>query len=180
MCNGNGKFAKGNQSVWGEVCNGYQSSSTVQTRWANEASSPRSTEAAPNWTQLSDLLHQNPPEPTLQTTAHPRTQTRPRLTMAEPPPEPSPAAPAPAPTPTRNIFAIPSPLRRLFNRFPLRTTPSNPLPARCAVADPDGTPVLFVFTDEVGAKKGSPSFNPACLKWQVRIIQALRRIQLHS
>lgn len=95
-------------------------------------------------------------------------------TMAEPPPEPS--AAAPTPTPTRNIFAIPSPLRRLFNHFPLRTTPSNPLPARCAVAGPGDTPILFVFTDEEGARIGSPSFNPACLKWQVSIFPLLTAV----
>ena len=88
--------------------------------------------------------------------------------MAEPPPPA--AAPEPAAPPARNIFAIPSPLRRLFNRFPLRTAPANALPARCAVANAnaDETPILFVFTDEEGARDGSPSFNPACLKWQVR------------
>ena len=92
--------------------------------------------------------------------------------MAHPrPSEPEPSTPA-APTasraaPARNPFAIPAPLRRLFNRFPLRTTPENPLPARCAVAAPDDTPILFVFTDEEGARKGLPSYNPACLKWQV-------------
>lgn len=110
--------------------------------------------------------NQNSASANASTTTHPRTQLNHIVaTMAEPAPEPSPAAPAPTPS----VFTIPSPIRRLFNHFPLRTTPSNALPARCAIAASDGAPILFVFTDEEGARRGGPSFNPACLKWQVRV-----------
>lgn len=90
--------------------------------------------------------------------------------MTEPGPDPAPASGSTA-TAVRNAFAIPAPLRRLFTRFPLYTTPENPLPARCASATPgaDGAPILYLFTDEEGAASGAPSYNPPCLKWQVRI-----------
>ncbi|SPN97390.1 related to mitochondrial outer membrane protein (Sam35) [Cephalotrichum gorgonifer] len=92
----------------------------------------------------------------------------PAPSSAAPTPTPAPApAPAPAPSPApSSIFAIPAPLRRLFNHFPLRTTPETPLPARCAVTSSANLPILFLFTTEDGARDGLPSFNPACLKWQ--------------
>jgi metaxin len=63
-------------------------------------------------------------------------------------------------------FAVPEPVRRVFNNFPLKTYPANDLPRRT----PSGrqAPILFVFTSPASARRGAPSFNPACLKWQVR------------
>ena len=60
---------------------------------------------------------------------------------------------------------IPGPLQRLFDLFPLVTYPANELPSRSP--GPSNLPTLYVFASEEGARKGSPSFNPTCLKWQV-------------
>lgn len=105
--------------------------------------------------------HTPPPFPAMETT--------------EPPPEAQPGTAPVAPAtsasavPPRyaNPFAVPEPIRRLFKRFPLHTTPENELPARCAVAA-EQLPVLFVFASDEAARAGAPSHNPACLKWQVR------------
>ncbi|KAK1770875.1 hypothetical protein QBC33DRAFT_597384 [Phialemonium atrogriseum] len=59
---------------------------------------------------------------------------------------------------------IPGPLQRLFDLFPLVTYPANELPSRSP--GPSNLPTLYVFASEEGARKGSPSFNPTCLKWQ--------------
>jgi len=65
-------------------------------------------------------------------------------------------------------FAIPAPLARLFKKFPLLTYPPNELPARSpGIRD---VPTLYVFISDEDALKGLPSFNPSCLKWQVRDI----------
>ena len=66
---------------------------------------------------------------------------------------------------TRDFFSVPAPIKRIFDRFPLTTYPPNDLPER------PGTNVqgnrLFVFADAASARRGRPSFNPQCLKWQV-------------
>lgn len=66
---------------------------------------------------------------------------------------------------TRSIFSVPPALKRVFDKFPLITYPENELPIRA----PDGRDrhVLHVFTTPEDAKQGKPSFNPACLRWQV-------------
>ena len=75
--------------------------------------------------------------------------------MTEPPP----------PSSSSGWFKIPTPLARLFNRFPLLTYPPNELPARSPrLRD---LPALYVFISEEDALRGMPSFNPSCLKWQV-------------
>ncbi|TPX15775.1 uncharacterized protein E0L32_000109 [Thyridium curvatum] len=69
---------------------------------------------------------------------------------------------------------VPAPLQRLFDLFPLRTLPANALPAAaslsffssCSSPSPDEGPALFVFTTDDAARRGAPSFNPSCLKWQ--------------
>ncbi|KAF2703469.1 hypothetical protein K504DRAFT_392321 [Pleomassaria siparia CBS 279.74] len=61
-----------------------------------------------------------------------------------------------------NIFAVPAPIRQLFDKFPLLTYPSNDLPHRTR----RNGHVLYVFATEDGAAAGAPSYNPACLKWQ--------------
>lgn len=63
-------------------------------------------------------------------------------------------------------FRTPQSVKRLFDRFPLRTYPPNELPQRTATSRAQHT--LYIFTTAEGAKVGAPSFNPGCLKWQVR------------
>lgn len=68
-------------------------------------------------------------------------------------------------------FATPSSIKRLFDKFPLRTYPPNELPQRDTR---DATQhLLYIFTTAEGARLGSPSYNPGCLKWQVSL-KALR------
>ena len=77
--------------------------------------------------------------------------------MAEPPPSSSSSS---------GWFKVPTILARLFKRFPLLTYPPNELPARSPrLRD---LPALYVFISEEDALRGLPSFNPSCLKWQVR------------
>jgi len=66
-------------------------------------------------------------------------------------------------TMARNIFSVPAPIRQLFDKFPLVTYPQNDLPLRTH----RDRHVLYVFVTEDGAAAGAPSYNPACLKWQV-------------
>ena len=66
----------------------------------------------------------------------------------------------------RRLLAVPAPIRRVFARFPLTTYTSNPLPQRSKRRTSEHH--LFVFR-ELGDKEHL-SFNPACLKWQVRQI----------
>lgn len=68
-------------------------------------------------------------------------------------------------TPTRSFFSIPAPLKVIFDKFPLVTYPANDIPQRIPSQRRDNQ--LFVFTDAAGARRGRPSFNPQCLKWQV-------------
>ena len=70
-----------------------------------------------------------------------------------------------AQTPSRSIFAVPAPIKQLFDRFPLLTYPTNDLPHRAPRAR--NAHVLYIYASDEDALKGSPSFNPACLKWQV-------------
>ncbi|KAI9680640.1 MAG: hypothetical protein M1817_004080 [Caeruleum heppii] len=64
----------------------------------------------------------------------------------------------------RDLFSIPPPIKRLFDRFPLVSLPANDLPLR---SPPRGRrPVLYVFSTDDEARQGRPSFNPTCLKWQ--------------
>ena len=69
---------------------------------------------------------------------------------------------------TRDMFAVPAPIKRIFDRFPLTTYPPNDLPQRLETNERGNR--LFVFTDASGARHGKPSFNPQCLKWQVSLI----------
>ncbi|KAI5467106.1 hypothetical protein BGZ63DRAFT_418834 [Mariannaea sp. PMI_226] len=62
-------------------------------------------------------------------------------------------------------FAVPAPVRNLFDRFPLHVYASEPLPAR-APASTRARPTLYVFVADQDAPNGRPSFNPSCLKWQ--------------
>jgi metaxin len=62
---------------------------------------------------------------------------------------------------------IPRPLQQLFDRFPLRTYEANDLPERSQHLTSSDLPTLYVFSADSDARLGLPSFNPACLKWQV-------------
>jgi hypothetical protein len=68
-------------------------------------------------------------------------------------------------TPSRSIFAVPAPIKQLFDRFPLLTYAPNNLPQRAPTYRDAHT--LFIFATEREAAEGAPSYNPACLKWQV-------------
>lgn len=63
-------------------------------------------------------------------------------------------------------FTTPPLIRRLFDRFPQVTYASNQLPQRAARQR--DRHALYVFTSWDGAIDGAASFNPGCLKWQVR------------
>ncbi|KAE8167172.1 hypothetical protein BDV40DRAFT_187954 [Aspergillus tamarii] len=64
----------------------------------------------------------------------------------------------------RDYFAVPAPIKRIFDQFPLVTYSSNDLPQRGSSSRTGNR--LFVFTDAAGAKSHKPSFNPQSLKWQ--------------
>ena len=70
-----------------------------------------------------------------------------------------------APAGTRSLFTIPTPLKRIFDKFPLVTYAENGLPLRTPT-DREAN-ILHVFTTVDNARLERPSFNPACLKWQV-------------
>lgn len=72
----------------------------------------------------------------------------------------------PAQRSSRSLFAVPTPVKQLFDIFPLLTYPVNDLPQRAPQRRDEH--VLYIFTSEDGALKGLPSCNPACLKWQAR------------
>ncbi|OJJ49933.1 hypothetical protein ASPZODRAFT_1071954 [Penicilliopsis zonata CBS 506.65] len=64
----------------------------------------------------------------------------------------------------RDLFSVPAPIKRIFDRFPLVVYPANDLP-QSRDSEFRGNR-LFVFTDAAGSRRGRPSFNPQCLKWQ--------------
>ncbi|KKY17820.1 putative mitochondrial outer membrane protein [Diplodia seriata] len=78
-----------------------------------------------------------------------------------PPPKPSSSRPRSA---FSAITTVPAPVKRLFDKFPLVTYPANELPLRAPRERQRHQ--LYIFTTEDGARKGEPSFNPTCLKWQ--------------
>lgn len=63
-------------------------------------------------------------------------------------------------------FTTPEPIKRLFNKFPLRIYPANELPQSKSFDRAQHN--LYIFTADDPDNLGSPSFNPSCLKWQVR------------
>lgn len=69
------------------------------------------------------------------------------------------------------FFTTPQPIKRLFDKFPLYTYPHNELPERTAQHRDQN--VLYIFTNDGRAYRGLPSFNPGCLKWQVKISPSL-------
>lgn len=71
------------------------------------------------------------------------------------------------PAPYPSIFAVPTPIKQLFDRFPLLTYPTNDLPHRAPRNR--HAHILYVYSSAERAQKGLPSYNPACLKWQVKV-----------
>lgn len=63
-------------------------------------------------------------------------------------------------------FEVPEPVKRVFDQYPLLAYTANTLPLR----GPRSTKqhILHVFTTDQDARDGRPSFNPSCLRWQVR------------
>lgn len=70
-------------------------------------------------------------------------------------------------------FSIPTPVKMLFDKVPMVVYAPNELPERAQRSA--RIPNLYIFSTEKDATAGQPSFNPSCLKWQVRCIQSLRR-----
>lgn len=71
-----------------------------------------------------------------------------------------------------NIFSLPPPIKFLFNKVPLVIYPPNSIPARAV--QPSKKARLYVFSTSEDAAAGRPSFNPTCLKWQVRSLPILQ------
>ncbi|KAF2681640.1 hypothetical protein K458DRAFT_76896 [Lentithecium fluviatile CBS 122367] len=64
----------------------------------------------------------------------------------------------------RSLFSVPTPIKQLFDRFPVLTYAANDLPQRAPRKRNAHT--LYVFATEKGVVDGAPSYNPGCLKWQ--------------
>jgi hypothetical protein len=73
----------------------------------------------------------------------------------------------PPPQPSHSLFSVPTPIKQLFDRFPILTYAANDLPQRAPRKR--NAHMLYVFATERGVAEGAPSYNPACLKWQVSI-----------
>ncbi|KAL3479748.1 hypothetical protein BJX99DRAFT_221702, partial [Aspergillus californicus] len=86
------------------------------------------------------------------------------MTSAESPDIPEQRPDRREPHRVRDFFSVPAPVKRVFDRFPLLALSPNELP-HCALPTPRVNR-LFVFIDAAGARRGQPSFNPQCLKWQ--------------
>jgi hypothetical protein len=65
--------------------------------------------------------------------------------------------------PPRPWLPMPSPIRRLFTAFPLKTFPPSPLPSSCP--PPVAVPRLYIHSDTINPLL--PSWDAECLKWQV-------------
>ncbi|KAF1846894.1 uncharacterized protein K460DRAFT_280264 [Cucurbitaria berberidis CBS 394.84] len=77
---------------------------------------------------------------------------------------PNPSSQRSTPSSRSSLFSVPTPIKQLFDRFPLHTYPVNELPQRAPRHRNEH--ILYVFASEQGASSGAPSWNPACLKWQ--------------
>ncbi|RDW82082.1 hypothetical protein BP6252_03194 [Coleophoma cylindrospora] len=67
-------------------------------------------------------------------------------------------------TKVKDLFSIPPPLKKLFDKVPVLVYSPNPLPQRTPKSA--RIPSLYVFSTPKDAAAGRPSFNPTCLKWQ--------------
>lgn len=66
----------------------------------------------------------------------------------------------------RSLFSVPKPLKQLFDTFPLTTYAENSFPINAV--SPGDKHTLYIFTTQDDSKNAAPSFNPSCLRWQVR------------
>ncbi|ESZ91674.1 hypothetical protein SBOR_7931 [Sclerotinia borealis F-4128] len=74
----------------------------------------------------------------------------------------------------KDLFSIPRPIKKLFDKVPVLTYPPNELPQRSTGAKGSRgdkyarLPSLYIFCREgdEGVDGDRPSFNPGCLKWQ--------------
>lgn len=73
----------------------------------------------------------------------------------------------PGTTERQSLFTTPASVKRIFSIFPLVTYPPNELPLRAPRRRDEHN--LYIFTTASDAQSGAPSFNPGCLKWQVRL-----------
>ncbi|KAF2666957.1 hypothetical protein BT63DRAFT_457915 [Microthyrium microscopicum] len=77
-----------------------------------------------------------------------------------------------------SFFAVPRPIKRIFDRFPLLTYPANRLPERVQrVKSADGH-ALFIWCAPEDASENRASFNPACLRWQAFLKS--QNLQFHT
>ena len=75
-----------------------------------------------------------------------------------------------------SLFSIPPPLKLLFDQVPLITYPANEHPIRSSNLLHGLDHKLFIWTSSKGAEHDAASFNPSCLKWQVRSSDAISDI----
>ena len=74
--------------------------------------------------------------------------------------------------PKRGFFTVPASIKYIFDKFPLITYETNDLPLRSrrilGRLSPTAGHTLFVWTTNGSHDDEQASFNPVCLKWQVR------------
>lgn len=70
----------------------------------------------------------------------------------------------------RDMFAVPEAAKRVFRKFPLVTYSPNQRPLRSPTQRDAHT--LYIWTTVDDAENDDASFNPTCLKWQVRYTRA--------
>lgn len=75
---------------------------------------------------------------------------------------------APPPKQQSSWFSLPSPIRQIFDTFPLVIYDDNKLPQRVPKARNQHTLHVFTVDHIDGAREFSP--NPACLKWQAFLL----------
>lgn len=68
-----------------------------------------------------------------------------------------------------SFFAIPAPIKAVFDTVPVVVYGENELPGRTLKQQGRRLekPKLYVFCKEEDVASGKPSFNPGCLRWQV-------------
>ncbi|KAL9604037.1 MAG: hypothetical protein Q9219_000799 [cf. Caloplaca sp. 3 TL-2023] len=77
--------------------------------------------------------------------------------------KPNPRKDTPKPVQT-SWLNTPTPIKRLFDQFPLVTYLPNELPKRTSIQRSKNT--LYIFARGENAQENGPSINPTCLKWQ--------------
>lgn len=90
------------------------------------------------------------------------------MTTADPPGQLGPGGSHKASTDStlRGLLAVPAPIKRIFDSVPLTTYAANASPVGALHARDSN--VLLVLATPEDAASGTPSYDPSCLKWQVR------------